>query len=1079
MSSGINVSSDTVSAALIINESWGEDHKAGIPAVNRALVRLLLSSGVRHIYSTALRANTLEETAAKRDGVKLIFPNPEERRFKNKTKAHSDWLFFHDTFFPNLNPENVHYEFIFGYSLVTAEVAKKIKKDRFSNASLFFVNVWDDKYLTPKLIRCDEGELSARLEDMSKWYILAHVLSVGKSAFQYFANPGRRCVQEKHCQIDPVVLQFESSLMKGEVRGSTDVDSQETFGIFSVLQDMQDIPGYVTLLKALEKVANHCDCKDTRIEWRIFGIPYGKEEFIRKKLKLDSKDITIIYKTRPLNELCNELLSCDLALVPPNAHVTDPIIPFALVLGVPTILPDTLDFKSFIDKHLKEYEDHLLVKMDKSNQLQQKALDVVSDFRTTLNKAQTIKTAIKEIGPTDTHRRIIDKLQELLPNTTLASPIAEIGIPLQEADIVSSDIGDPNCEAGGKENIEWLASGDLPKGIPCTREGDKILSGQQSGEKHVDEQEQDQSDPKTGILPDRDSTSLEGTAKGLQEILTSASKTTSATAKELQLKELVHPPENPCNMYVKLHVDHCTPCAGYSATHVSDRILPATRDSNEGGKLKEKLRSLCSHVEVSGPEEGCIQYMIKCHTEKAAMLLWQQYQSGRLRKLVQKTLITRNFLRRVNAMSLTLQVSIEETSYQKVLQYFKKNYQGKGSVDDRREKRKHTVSASEETHHSCQGQVRSTIDYLDLAEQPQMKQAATTSSSDRADIAAKWNEILHYEKENKDLKKKNAYLAGVKKEAVDNAGFLKKALQQSQEKNDEQNRALCHKINTIQEKLTQAYPAKGTIMIFGSKGSEPGQYNHPSGIAANDRGELTVADKSNRRVQVLTWNNTFKHEYRYDDLDGPFRPRDVAVSRDGSYYCTDHGNMAVLACDEHNKVTASFGGAEGIDPYGITLTKDNAVLANDRYHDCIRKYTKEGSLIDTFGSKGKLPGQFDFPWSVVVNSENKIIVSDQNNHRVQVLDPNGKFLFLFGSKGSEDGQLINPHGIDVDDDDNIYVCDFTNNRVVKFSAEGKFIANIAKGRVSPRYIAVSKSKDGPLRLAVTDWEEHCIKVIFI
>lgn len=46
----------------------------------------------------------------------------------------------------------------------------------------------------------------------------------------------------------------------------------------------------------------------------------------------------------------------------------------------------------------------------------------------------------------------------------------------------------------------------------------------------------------------------------------------------------------------------------------------------------------------------------------------------------------------------------------------------------------------------------------------------------------------------------------------------------------------------------------GTLLkTIGSKGSEPGQFNEPEGIAIDKDGNIIVADAGNNRVQVIGW----------------------------------------------------------------------------------------------------------------------------------------------------------------------------------------------------------------------------------
>ena len=51
------------------------------------------------------------------------------------------------------------------------------------------------------------------------------------------------------------------------------------------------------------------------------------------------------------------------------------------------------------------------------------------------------------------------------------------------------------------------------------------------------------------------------------------------------------------------------------------------------------------------------------------------------------------------------------------------------------------------------------------------------------------------------------------------------------------------------------------IKSWGSRGTEPGQFNIVHGIAIDAQGNVYVADEGNRRVQVFDGNGTFKTQW--------------------------------------------------------------------------------------------------------------------------------------------------------------------------------------------------------------------------
>ena len=67
---------------------------------------------------------------------------------------------------------------------------------------------------------------------------------------------------------------------------------------------------------------------------------------------------------------------------------------------------------------------------------------------------------------------------------------------------------------------------------------------------------------------------------------------------------------------------------------------------------------------------------------------------------------------------------------------------------------------------------------------------------------------------------------------------------------------------------------------------------------------------------------------------------------------------------------------------GVSLGGD--IYAPERLGNVVRIYDNNGTLVQSFGSPGSGPGEFNFPNQVVVGPDARIYVVDQKNHRIQV-----------------------------------------------------------------------------------------------
>jgi hypothetical protein len=95
--------------------------------------------------------------------------------------------------------------------------------------------------------------------------------------------------------------------------------------------------------------------------------------------------------------------------------------------------------------------------------------------------------------------------------------------------------------------------------------------------------------------------------------------------------------------------------------------------------------------------------------------------------------------------------------------------------------------------------------------------------------------------------------------------------------------------------LARAYvlPFDGAPRAFGRGGSAPGSFGVPAGIAADDRGNIFVADKSRGVVMIFDAAMNFTAEFGNEDgAAGLIRPTDLAWS-DGRLYVTQSRDRGV------------------------------------------------------------------------------------------------------------------------------------------------------------------------------------------
>jgi sugar lactone lactonase YvrE len=232
-------------------------------------------------------------------------------------------------------------------------------------------------------------------------------------------------------------------------------------------------------------------------------------------------------------------------------------------------------------------------------------------------------------------------------------------------------------------------------------------------------------------------------------------------------------------------------------------------------------------------------------------------------------------------------------------------------------------------------------------------------------------------------------------------------------------------------------------------GSGLGQFVSPRGIAADDQGNVYVADYGNARVQKydgVAWSVIAgSGSSSSTPTDGNFYlVADVAVAPDGTLYVTDSGanRIQVFTFDpsegeytfDHKWGSAGAGDGQFNQPFGIAIDAYGYLYVSDTGHYRVQKFDAYGNYICQWGLEGSDDGQFNYPYGVAVDSEGYVYVVEDMGHRVQKFTGNGIYRTQWGTQGAADNEFNFPFGLAVGADDHVYVADTMNHRIQVFGS---------------------------------------------
>jgi DNA-binding beta-propeller fold protein YncE len=142
-------------------------------------------------------------------------------------------------------------------------------------------------------------------------------------------------------------------------------------------------------------------------------------------------------------------------------------------------------------------------------------------------------------------------------------------------------------------------------------------------------------------------------------------------------------------------------------------------------------------------------------------------------------------------------------------------------------------------------------------------------------------------------------------------------------------------VDTLGHRVVVVTLAGAIAGSFGSRGSEPGQFNFPTNIAADGDGRVYVTDAMNFRVQIFDRDGRVVRTFgQLGDGSGDFdKPKGIAVDSAGRVYVVEGLNDVVQVFDDEGQLLLVFGGSGVRDgelylPSGIAIVNNVVYVAD-------------------------------------------------------------------------------------------------------------------------------------------------------
>lgn len=166
-------------------------------------------------------------------------------------------------------------------------------------------------------------------------------------------------------------------------------------------------------------------------------------------------------------------------------------------------------------------------------------------------------------------------------------------------------------------------------------------------------------------------------------------------------------------------------------------------------------------------------------------------------------------------------------------------------------------------------------------------------------------------------------------------------------------------IDSVRNRVYVTNTGKHTVSVFntqgqfigniGTRGSGPGEFNFPTQIAIDKKGNIYVVDTGNFRIQILEPGEDF-----------------MTFIKEVGSYGTAYGQLG--------------------RPKGISLDKDGNIYVTDAMFHGVTVFNRDGKCLLAWGKRGWKPGLFELPAGIHIDEDGFIYVVSQGNARLDIFE---------------------------------------------------------------------------------------------
>ena len=180
-----------------------------------------------------------------------------------------------------------------------------------------------------------------------------------------------------------------------------------------------------------------------------------------------------------------------------------------------------------------------------------------------------------------------------------------------------------------------------------------------------------------------------------------------------------------------------------------------------------------------------------------------------------------------------------------------------------------------------------------------------------------------------------------------------------------------------------------------------GQFNSPTGVAVMPNGDIAVADRKNKRVQVFGASGKFKYLF-------PTKEQPYTIAADSrSYIFVGSVNRSIEIYNGNGRFLKRWHVGPRTDTMSIlyiAVNDKNEVIISDTEDKRVKIFTCGGRLVHQFEPIGG-ESLAVHPSAVTINDEGQIVLADSLNHTVNLYSKRGILLNVIAGPVDDVGSV--------------------------------------------------------------------------